>query len=458
MRLSDPFDSLCVLDSRYWKETMARYLSENTFTRRKLDVIFALVTVLHRRGICPDDAFQEIKEAYVKVTTTEVYHEEDRIHHDIRALANCIRDKVSDKAKPFVYLIATSYDIIDTARAILYKDAITKLLVPALIVLEDVLISHASLQADEPQVGRTHGQHASPVTFGFAMACYVSRLGGCIEALEASAKSLRGKFSGAVGAGNAASLFFAHPELFEVEVLLELGLAPAECSTQIAPPEALARLLSEVVITAGVMANLARDMRNLQRTEIGEVGEESKEEDVGSSTMPHKVNPKDFENVESLWKIVMGRMVTVFMDQVSDHQRDLTNSASARTYGEIIVYATSMADRLGKTMKKLIVNHANLQRNLGMEKGLIMAEPLQLILAVLGHPNSHEKAKQLSRKTRQEVRTFQEVYREDKEVQEYLARATAHQLEVLNDPRLYIGIAAKKARFVAKDWKQKLGL
>ena len=361
------------------------------------------------------------------------------------------------------------YDIIDPANAARYKDAVQKVLVPSLLKLEGVLIATALREAETVQVGRTHGQHAVPITFGFALAGYVSRLGRCIESLGHLAQKFPGKFSGAVGAYNASSLFFDDPEDFEAEVLAELGLTPAEHSTQIVPPEALTRLLCEITITAGVLANLSDDMRHLQRTEIGEVGEEFEAEQVGSSTMPQKRNPINFENVKSLWKVVTPRMLeafmdiafrmqTVFEDQISEHQRDLTNSASARTYPEIIAYVVSMAKRLTRTMKKLTVNRANLERNLEMTKGGIAAEPLQLVLSAQGHPDAHEKVRTLTLQAEREARPLEEVVDGDVEIKGYLEKMTPRQRRILSNPSLYTGIAGKKAKVVAERWKQKLGL
>ena len=176
--------------------------------------------------------------------------------------------------------------------------------------------------------------------------------------------NLPGKFSGAVGAYNASSLFFDDPEKFEEEVLAELGLKPAEISSQIVPAEPLMRLIFETMVVAGIMADLADDMRHLQRTEIGEVGEEFESSQVGSSTMPQKRNPINFEKVKSLWKIIVPRIITLMMDQLSEHQRDLTNSASARTYPEIIAYTISMARVMNRVMGKLKIDRGNMERNL----------------------------------------------------------------------------------------------
>jgi adenylosuccinate lyase len=293
-------------------------------------------------------------------------------------------------------MTATSYDISDTANAARFKDATLKALVPSLKSLLKILVGIAEREAETVQVGRTHGQHAVPLTFGYVVAGYVSRLGQSIVALEALADEMKGKFSGAVGAYNASSLFFDDPESFEKDVLAEVGLEPVEHATQVTQAEPMVRLLAETTIAAGIMAQLSDDMRQLQRTEIAEVGEEFEKSQVGSSTMPQKRNPINFENAKSLWKIIVPRMVTVFMDQISEHQRDLTNSASGRTYGETIAYTVSMANRLSKTMAKLSVDKGHLESNMAMQKGMIAAEPLYIILASMGHPDAHEKVRNLT--------------------------------------------------------------
>lgn len=458
MPVRDVFDNISPVDYRYYDEEAESYLSENAFTRYKLRVEFALAKAQHRRGMCPDDTLEEIRKACEKVTTEEVYTEENRIKHDIRALVNMIRRLVSNKAKPFVHLSATSFDISDTANAARYKDVITNVLIPNLIKLEEALIKIALRESETPQVGRTHGQHAVPITFGFAIAEYVSRLGNSIEKLEELTTEIPGKFSGAVGAYNASSLFFDDPEAFEAEVLAELGLKPAEHSTQIVPPEALLRVFCEITIATGVLANLSDDIRNLQRTEIGEVGEAFEEGQVGSSTLAQKQNPINVENSKSMWKIVMPRIITMFMDQISDHQRDLTNSASARTYGETIGYAVAIAKRLTRTMSKLEVHHDNMKRNLAMQRGLIAAEPLYIILAAQGHPDAHEKVRVLTLEARKTNAPLERVALADPELADYISNMTPQQRQILPDPSQYTGIAASKAKSVALRWKQKFGL
>jgi len=212
--------------------------------------------------------------------------------------------------------------------------------------------------------------------------------------------------------------------------------------------------LAEATIAAGILANLSDDMRNLQRTEIGEVGEQFEAAQVGSSTMPQKRNPINFENVKSLWKIVVPRMTTVFMDQISEHQRDLTNSASARTYGETIGYVTSMAKRLNKTMQKLSVDKPRLEANMAMQKGMIAAEPLYILLASMGHPDAHEKVRNLTLEAQKTGKSLEDIAMDNQEMAPFLSKMSPAQKNILNNPSTYTGVAAKKALTIAKAWRK----
>ncbi len=449
----DVYESISPADYRYWDSDVAKYLSENAFTAYLLQVEVALIKVLHRRGIAPLSAVEQAQAAADKITTHQVYLEENRIKHDIRALVNLIRARLSAKNKPFVHTPATSFDIRDTATAMRYRDVTLLVVIPELIKLEQILISLAIREADTVQVGRTHGQHASPVTFGYFIAGYVSRLGRSIEALKALATELEGKFSGSVGSYNASNLFFDDPRSFEGEILSLLGLKQAEHSTQIAPPEPLIRLLCEITITQGILADLSDSLRHLQRTEIGEVGEPFEDQQVGSSMMPQKRNPIGFENLKSVWKISLGRLITVFLDQLSEHQRDLTNSASGRSYGESVNYLVASTKRLTRIMAKLEVDHGHMQDNLDLQKGLILAEPLQIILSFLGHPDAHEKVRQLTQQAIRDGIGMEELLVSDSELAPYIARMSDDQRRVMSDPTLYTGIAAERAVEIANIWK-----
>src|SRR3984957_2877264 len=342
----NPFDAASPFDARYYFadrgffEKLNPYVSENAQVRYLARVEAALAETLADFKVCPREAAAEIARAADNVKPDEVYEEERRIQHNIRALVNCIGKQVSAKAKPYVHLFATSADIMDTARALCLVEVARAVLVPDLIALEKQLIRMARDHAATPQMGRTHGQHAVPLTFGFAVELYVSRVGQRIESIVRAAQNLRGKFAGAVGAYNALTLFSRDPAQIEAMLMHKLGLVPPEISTQVTQPEYVADFVYSLASVWGVMANLADDCRNLQRSEIREI-RDRKESDaksavVGSSTMPHKVNPKDFENVKSMWKAYVPRLLTVLMDQISEHQRDLTNAASMRYVTEFV--------------------------------------------------------------------------------------------------------------------------
>lgn len=458
----DTFDSISPLDYRYYGadkevfEKLQPYLSETAAIKYQLMVEVALAKTLAEKKVCSRKVAEEVEAAAKKVTAAEVYEEEKRIKHNIRALVNCIRNKVSAEAKPYVHFTATSNDIISTAESLRLKDAVVNALIPQLLLLGKTLIKIAKREKNTLQIGRTHGQHAEPITFGFTVASYVSRLGGRISAMAAAANNMKGKFAGAVGAYNASSLLVKDAEEFEVSVLKKLGLKPSTHSTQIVEPEFAADLMHAVISAFGVMANVADDMRHLQRTEIAEVAEQFGAEQVGSSTMPHKRNPINFENVKSLWKEFMPRMLTVYADQVSEHQRDLTNSASSRFLPEIIAATFVAAKRLTSAMEKIVVVKENLRKNFEIGKGMIAAEPAYILLAAAGHPDAHEYVRKLTLLAQQQGKNFQDVLFNDAVAQPYLKKMTKQQLELLKNPERYTGIAAEKAEKVCGYWEKEL--
>ncbi len=456
------FDAISPLDFRYYGrsrrifEKLQPYLSESAFIKYALKVESALTSALARNRICSNKIADEIRKACSQVTPEQVYAEEDRIKHNIRALANSIRDKVSEEARPFVHFTSTSYDIIATADALRYKEFTNNVLIPELLKFESTLITLALREKGTLQIGRTHGQHAEPITFGFAIAQYVSRFGSSIIRIKKAANNLRGKMAGAVGAYNASSLFFDNPVRFEEEVMSELGLKPSPISTQIVEAEFFVEYLNSVVSAFGVIANLADDMRHLQRNEIGEVGEQFEAKQVGSSTMPQKRNPINFENVKGMWKEMMPRMMTMYMDQLSEHQRDLTNSASMRFIPEILAGFYVSVARLEKIMSNLVVDKANMKKNFDMNSHLIVAEPLYILLAASGHPDAHEYAREMTLKAQLEKKPLIELVKNDKSIQSYLKKLNKKQLEIINNPEKYVGIASKKTEMVCESWKKEL--
>ncbi len=457
-----PFDFVSPLDFRYYgpderlRELPAPYVSESGRVRSEALVEAAAVRALADRGMCSHEVADEVAAAAREVSPEAVAEEEARIHHNIRALVNCLREAVSDEAKPYIHLCMTSFDVVDTAVAWRLKQAARRGIIPELCALQETLIALARREADQVQMGRTHGQHAEPITFGFAIVGFVSRLGNRIEAIAAAAEGLRGKISGAVGAYNASAIFFDDAEAFEAEVLAQLDLLPSPSSTQIVEPEPVTDYFHALTSTFAVLADIADDMRHLQRTEIAEVGEKFEAEQVGSSTMPHKRNPWNFENIKSMFKAFMPRMVTVYLDQLSEHQRDLTNSASSRFNPETIVALVSSVRRLNRIMCKLVTDTARMERNFEMTSGMVAAEPAYILLAAHGHPDAHETMRKLTLQAQATGRPLWELINEDEDVRPYLGNFTPAQIQMLKDPKSYTGIAARKTRQLCDEFSARL--
>lgn len=459
------FDAVSPFDARYYGadeifyNKVRDYLSEEANIRYLLRVEEALVQTLAQYGFCTEEVAQEVSRACTGITTAEVYEEEARIQHNIRALVNCIRRRISEKARGYVHLFATSNDIMDSAAALRYKDFCGKVLIPDLAELLNLLCDLARREAGTIQMGRTHGQHAEPITFGYAIALYVSRLGGRISKIEDARRNLRGKFSGPVGAHNALYLALGERTLqFERDLLARLTLQPSDTgvSSQLVEQEFLTDLAYGAVSTFGVLANFADDMRHLYRTEIAEVREQFQPDRVGSSTMPHKVNPKDFENVKSLWKAYMPRFFTVLMDQISEHQRDLTNSASLRFLAEFFAAFDYAVYRTTKVVRVLEVDRQRLMKNIEMTRDSIIAEPLYILLGLHGCPDPYDWSKKLINKSRTTGGKMTELMEEQPELREYFAKFTPEERNLINHPELYTGNAEQVALETCDYWQKKI--
>lgn len=447
------YSAIDPIDGRYYDAGSAKYLSERSRIAYQAYVEAALAHTLADFGICTPDVAVEIESAAARITAETVTEHEKTTKHDVKALVNSIKAELSESAQPYVHFGATSYDIVATALSLQLRNATEQLVVPRLVSLQQTLLTLTKEYAGTVQVGRTHGQHAVPVTFGFAMAEYANRLGETIVALKGLARELPGKFSGAVGAYNALSLFVDDPLEFENKVLDYVGLKPAAYSTQIVPAEYYVRLIDELAIAANIMANLSHDMRHLQRSEIAEIREHFDPNQTGSSTMAHKRNPWNFENVISMSKQVTAQVVNANLNVSSEHQRDLTDSASARFYGLVLASVASMAQRLNTVMSKIEVDEQNMQRNLHMSGGAIAAEPLYLLLEKYGHTTAHEVAKGLAHKALEDGKTLYEVAAHDSSIAEYFAKFTESEKQILEEPEVYYtGLAQRKAMMIYEHW------
>jgi adenylosuccinate lyase len=454
----DIFSNISPLDARYYKssqkllDTLSRYLSENALIRYEARVEAAIIMMMEKKGLVAAGATSQIMEAYRRVTPQEVYDEEERTKHNIRALVNVMQRYVSPEVAPFIHLGATSEDITATAQAIRLRDVFFIVVIPTCLDFMDSILGFAEKEADTAQIGRTHGQHAVPITVGYLFSGYADRFGGRLQKIVEAADNLRGKLSGAVGAYNAASLLFEDPRKFEEAVLAELGLSPANFSSQIVEPEYLLDLVHAVVSAFGVLAQISDDLRNLQRTEIGEMNEKFELGQVGSSTMPHKRNPWNFEHVKSMWKEFVPRMITRYHDQISEHQRDLTNSASGRFIPEIVAGFVLSSDRLLSQFKKLIIDYDGIKRNLEATGGMFLAEPLYVLLASKGVKEAHEEVRKITLRAQEEKRSIFELARSHQALKDIVDTEVWKKLE--NNPSSYTGFAAERTLAICSLWRE----
>lgn len=470
METRNIFENISCIDHRYSLseakafEGLSKYISEEASVQSFAKCEAALVKAhLKVRGQLDDKKAAALDQAAANIDPEEVYKEEEKTKHNIRALVNVLKTKVPADLGPLVHLGATSVDILDTALSCRMRDVTQNVVLPELKELEKNLCAIAEREADTPQVGRTHGQHAVPITFGWSIAEFVSRLGKSILRIEELSKQLKGKLAGPVGSYNGPSMIVQDPEELEKTYLGFLGLEPSEYSNQLVEPEYLLRLLLEMNVAFGIIANLADDLRNLQRSEIGEVFEYFASTQVGSSTMPQKRNPWNSEHVKSLWKAMCPRVITFYMDQISEHQRDLTNSASQRFIADYVAGFTMAVARMNSVVSGLQADRESMKHNLdnagGKVKGGVLAEPAYILLGEAGVNDGHEVIRKITLECEQSGKTFFEVLKTHTDA---YAKITA-QLEKLGvedpqnffaNPERYHGLAAKKSKRLAQKYAE----
>jgi adenylosuccinate lyase len=478
MEARNIFRNLSPLDHRYSIseqavfDSLVPWLSEEALiaacVKAEIALIIAHLTV---RGAITPAIRGDLEKAAAAIDPAEVYTEEEKTRHNIRALVNVLKNYVPADLAPLVHLGATSVDILDTGLSYRMAGVTREVVLPLLKKLELLLCDFTEHEAETPQVGRTHGQHAVPITLGFAIAEYVSRLGKSILEIEKRSKKLKGKLAGAVGAYNATSMIVQNPEELERLYLAELGLEPSEHSTQLVEPEYLLRLLLEFNTAFGIIANLADDLRNLQRSEIGELREGFAADQVGSSTMPQKRNPWNSEHIKSLWKAFMPRVNTFFMDQISEHQRDLSNSASQRFIADYIVGFCLAISRMTGVIKGLGADRERLLANLrgGLADGFtggVLAEPAYILLAEAGVSDAHEVIRKITLNAEKANISFAQALAKESDVLQRIGGKMAElglvasaddALSFFEKPERYSGLAVHKAKSLARKYKTLMG-
>ncbi len=450
------FLNLSPLDHRYYLsnksafDELARYLSEDAVINYTAKVEEALL-LSHIDELYRGDPERKKAVAGIsnKISPADVYAEEEKTQHNIRALVNVIKRYVPENLQHLVHLGATSVDILDTASSLRCRDAVRRVIIPLLIDIEELLIRISREEADTSQVGRTHGQHAVPITFGFALSEYVSRLGKSAIRINTQIQDVRGQLSGAVGAYNATSLLVTDPLGLEKRFLEYLDLKPSDHSTQLVEPEYLLRVLLEINIAFGILANLADDLRNLQRSEIGEVQEAFNKDQVGSSTMPQKRNPWNSEHVKSMWKAFSPRILSFYMDQISEHQRDLTNSASSRFIADYLAGFTAALVRMKKILSNFYVDRKKMEDNVLITGDLVLAEAAYILLSASGETDAHEVIRNITLQCEKNKESLVSAIRSDTRTWDVLTKQLSEKLGIDPDlffshPSYYCGRAKEK--------------
>ena len=362
---------------RYTRPEMARIWSDENRFRTWLAVEVAATETLAAAGIVPKDAAKAIR-ARADFNVERIFQIESEVKHDVIAFTTAVAEIVGPHARWFHYGL-TSNDVVDTAQALLIQQA-SSLIAGDLERLADVLERRAWEFKDTPMIGRTHGVHAEPITFGFKIANWYSETQRNIARFKSAAEDLRvGKFSGAVGT-------FAHltPEL-EEKMCARLGLKAAAVSSQVIQRDRHAFYLATLATIASTLDKIAVEIRHLQRTEVREAEEFFSEKQKGSSAMPHKRNPVNSEQISGLARVVRSNAQAGFENVALWHERDISHSSAERV---IIPDSTTLSDYLlNKTavlIETMFVYPARMKANLESTHGLVFSGQLLLDLVASG--------------------------------------------------------------------------
>jgi adenylosuccinate lyase len=371
---------------RYTRPEMGRIWSDENRFRTWLTVEVAATETLAEAGMVPKDAAKAIRER-ADFNLQRIHEIEAEVRHDVIAFTTAVAEIVGPQARWFHYGL-TSNDVVDTAQALLIGQAST-IIAADLARLSDVLERRAWEFKDTPMVGRTHGVHAEPITFGFKLANWYSETRRNIERFERAAEDMRvGKFSGAVGT-------FAHlsPEL-EEKMCARLGLKAAAISSQVIQRDRHANYQATLAVIACTLDKIATEIRHLQRTEVREAEEFFSEKQKGSSAMPHKRNPVTCEQISGLARVVRSNAQAAFENVALWHERDISHSSVERV---IIPDSTTLVDYMLQKTANLIdtmfVYPERMKANLDSTGGLVFSG--QLLLDLVENGVSREDAYRL---------------------------------------------------------------
>jgi adenylosuccinate lyase len=371
---------------RYTRPEMARIWSDENRFRTWLAVEVAATATLAEAGLVPKDAARAIKER-ADFRVERIHEIEAEVRHDVIAFTTAVAEIVGPHARWFHYGL-TSNDVVDTAQALLIRQS-NEVIAQDLQRLAEVLERRAWEFKDTPMIGRTHGIHAEPITFGFKIANWYSETQRNITRFMAAAEDMRvGKFSGAVG-------IFAHltPEL-EEKICARLGLKAAAVSSQVIQRDRHANYLATLAVIASTLDKIATELRHLQRTEVREAEEFFSEKQKGSSAMPHKRNPVTLEQISGLARVVRSNAQAGFENVALWHERDISHSSVERIIlPDSTTLTNYMLNKTANVLDTMFVYPERMRANLESTRGLIFSG--QLLLDLVEHGMTREDAYRL---------------------------------------------------------------
>jgi adenylosuccinate lyase len=428
---------------------MRRIFEEEARVQRLLDVEAALAWAHAEVGNIPrKDADKIVAMASMEhVKLSRVKEIEREIKHDVMSLVKALTE-VCGPSGACVHFGATSYDIVDTANALQLKEAL-ELIEKRLDDFEKILMEKAVLYKNALMIGRTHGQHALPITLGFKFAVWMREISRHIERLrQCRERAIVGKMSGAVG--TQAGLGENAAKIQEL-VMKRLGIRAAEISTQIVQRDRHAEIVCLMAMIASTLDNFATEIRELQRPEIGELFESFEpEKQVGSSTMPQKRNPELCERVCGLARIVRSLVIPALENMVTWHERDLTQSSAERfVFPETCILTDYMLFLMNGIVSNLRVDEKRMLENVGLTQCRCMSEAVMIALTRKGmnRQEAHELLRKLTLKSETEKRHFRETLLEDRSM---CSRLDKKEIDEALNPKKYLGTAIKQVDAMVK--------
>jgi adenylosuccinate lyase len=362
---------------RYTRPAMGRIWEDQNKYQRWLDVELAVTETLAAKGIVPKDAAAEIK-AKANFSVDRINQIELETRHDVIAFTTSVAEFVGPSARYFHFGL-TSSDVLDTAMALQVVDA-SKLIAAGLTHLLDVLKKRAHEFKTTVEVGRTHGIHAEPTTFGLKLALWYDEVRRQEARFREAAETMRvGKLSGAVGT-------FAHlsPEI-EEESLEKLGLRPASVATQVIQRDRYAHYISTLALIGATLEKIALEVRHLQRTEVREAEEYFSPGQKGSSAMPHKRNPITSEQICGLARLLRSNAMAAMENVALWHERDISHSSVERViFPDSTILTDYLLDKSASLVERLVVYPQRMAENLDLTHGLVYSGELLLELVAKG--------------------------------------------------------------------------